>query len=254
MEPVQFRCPNTDRENELQVPCCSSEAKWCVRVPVRKELALTCSPGGPRRCPEKIASTSRPSRVVTATAPASEQQPLASGCRWPRAAVRPTLLNDRTLCIAAVDHPNPTIIGSPPPRSIGRDHVDVRVAEVDRAGEAVLRDAAGLDAFGPSLGEHLLQRRALDLPRDVQVEVVMGLELERRLGCLEEGDDRAVVEPAEGVQRVLRVAAPGLRDLRRAGQRRAEEALVEGTRLFGADAPRYFTRRAMPSAFSTYFS
>ena len=43
------------------------------------------------------------------------------------------------------------------------------------------------------------------------------LELERPVGRLEEGEERAVVEPVEGVQRLGLPPALGLADLERSG-------------------------------------
>ena len=66
----------------------------------------------------------------------------------------------------------------------------------------VIGDAAHLDARGLALRQHRLERVALDLERDVQVEVVLLLELERHVGRLEEREARAVVDPIERVQHV----------------------------------------------------
>jgi hypothetical protein len=92
------------------------------------------------------------------------------------------------------------------------DHVAVRVAEVDRVDEAVVRDAARLDARALALLEHRQQIVVLHLERDVQVVVVLRLELERHVGRLEEREARAVVHAVEGVQGVGAPAALRLLD------------------------------------------
>ena len=91
--------------------------------------------------------------------------------------------------------------------------------------------AAALDPLRAALGQHRLQRLGADLERDVQVEVVLRLELERQVGGLEEGQVRAVVEAVEGVQRARLAAGLGAADLDRVDQRQAEEILVEAARL-----------------------
>ena len=108
------------------------------------------------------------------------------------------------------------LLRDPSPRSVpghlgGQlDHVAVGIAEVDRADELVVGDAAHLAALRLALGEHRVERVGLDLERDVQVEVVLLLELERHVGRLEEGEARAVVELEEGVQHARAGLAAGL--------------------------------------------
>jgi hypothetical protein len=68
------------------------------------------------------------------------------------------------------------------------DDVAVRVAKVDRVDEAVVGDAAHLDARRPALCQHPLQAFLVDLQSNVQVVVVLRLELERAVGRLEEGE------------------------------------------------------------------
>ena len=102
--------------------------------------------------------------------------------------------------------------------------------------EVVVRDAAHLHAQRLALLLHRRHVLVVHLERDVQVEVVLLLELERHVRRLEEGQEAAVVQPVEGVQ-VLAVA-PGLgdADLQRRRQRQPQEVLVELARLFGVAA------------------
>ena len=91
----------------------------------------------------------------------------------------------------------------------------------------MVRDAAGLDAALLALGQHRFQHLALDLQRDVQVEVVLGLELERHAGHFEEGEEGAVVHLEEGVKRAaIRACRSGVY-LERADQWEAEKIFIE---------------------------
>src|SRR6185312_7490719 len=74
--------------------------------------------------------------------------------------------------------------------------------------------------------------------RDMQVEVVLLLELERHGRGLEEGEARAVVELIESMQHAAVGFAAGHRllDLERVHQRQAEETLVELPCLLGVAA------------------
>ena len=76
-----------------------------------------------------------------------------------------------------------------------------------------------------------MQRALVDLERDVQIEVVLRLEVERHVRRLEEREKGAVVHPVERVQDVGLAAGLGFADLERAGERQAEEILVEAARL-----------------------
>jgi len=113
------------------------------------------------------------------------------------------------------------------------DDVAVRVAEVDRVDEAVVGDAAHLDARRLALVQHPLQIFLLDLQGDMQVVVVLRLELERAVGSLEEGEARAVVHAIEAVQHGGAPAALRLADDEGVGERQAEEVLVEAARFLG---------------------
>ena len=102
--------------------------------------------------------------------------------------------------------------------------------------EAVVGDAARLDARGLALGVHRVERGAVDLKRDVQVEVVLLLELERPVRRLEEGEEGAVGHLVEGVQHLGLAAGHRRADLEGVGQRQAEEVLVEAAGLLGIAA------------------
>src|SRR5262249_14753060 len=116
------------------------------------------------------------------------------------------------------------------------DDVAVRIAEVDRVDEAMVGEAARVDAGALAPVVHLAQRMRADLERDVEVVVVLLLDVERPVGRLEEGEAGAVVEGVEGVEHVRRAAALGLGDLEGLDQRQAEELLVEAARLLGVAA------------------
>jgi hypothetical protein len=78
----------------------------------------------------------------------------------------------------------------------------------------------------------------VDLERDVQVEVVLVLELERHVGRVEEGEAGTVVELEEGMEHAGAGLPAGHRllDLERVHQREAEEILVEPAGLLGVAA------------------
>lgn len=108
--------------------------------------------------------------------------------------------------------------------------VAVRVAKVDRFDEAVIRDAARLDALNLDLGHHLRDQRGVHLERDVQVAAVLLIEVERHVGHLKKASNDPVAQPARGVQCLGGPAALGFLDIERAGQRQSEEFLVEAPR------------------------
>src|SRR5512145_2069431 len=70
------------------------------------------------------------------------------------------------------------------------------------------------------------------LQRNVQVEVVLRLELERPIRRFEEREKRAVSETVEGVQHVGRPSGLRASNLQRLGERQPEKILVEPARLF----------------------
>src|SRR5579885_1724120 len=105
------------------------------------------------------------------------------------------------------------------------DHIAVRVAEIDRAAEAVIDRAAHLDPMRLALLEHAVEHLVVDTQRYVQVEIVLPLELEGLAGRFEKRETRAVTHLKEGVQR-LPVAY-----LERADEGQAEEVLIESARL-----------------------
>src|SRR6185295_508864 len=111
------------------------------------------------------------------------------------------------------------------------DHVAVRVAEIDRVDEAVVGDAAHLDARGLALLEHPLQVLLGDFQGDVKIVVMLLLELERLPWRLEESEARAVVHAVEVMQHGGTTAALGLVDDERVDERQAEEVLVKAPRL-----------------------
>jgi hypothetical protein len=112
------------------------------------------------------------------------------------------------------------------------DDVSVRIAEVDRANRPVIRDAARVDARASPLLEHRVERRVVHFERDVQIEVVLLLELERPLRHFEEREARAVAHRVERVERARRAPRLRRRQLDRRHERKAEELLVEAPRLF----------------------
>jgi len=131
------------------------------------------------------------------------------------------------------------------------DHVAVRVAEVDRVDEAVVGDAAHLDARRLALLQHPLQASLVDFQGDVQVVVVLRLELERPVGRLEEGEARAVVHAVEAVQHGGAPAALRLADHEGVGERQAEEILVEAPRLLRVAAAIGVVVKALDHAIAT---
>ena len=113
------------------------------------------------------------------------------------------------------------------------DDIAVRVAEIDRVNDAMVRDAAGLDAGRLAPGEHRLEVARTDLERDMEVVVVLRLEVERHVRRLEEGDAGAVVHSIEGMKGAGVPARLGLSDFQRRDERQAEEVLVEFPGLLG---------------------
>jgi hypothetical protein len=100
----------------------------------------------------------------------------------------------------------------------------------------VIRDAARFDSAPMPFVLHARQFGRLDLERDVQVEVVLRLELERHVRGLEERERGAVVHAEEDVDRPGTAAGLGLADLEGVRQWQAEEVLVEPARLLGVAA------------------
>ncbi len=111
------------------------------------------------------------------------------------------------------------------------DHVAVRIAKIDRADELVLGDTARLDAARFPFRQHVAQHRCIDLERDMEIEVVLRLELERHVRGFEKGEERAVVETIERVQRGGLATALRFPDLERARERQPQEILIELPRL-----------------------
>src|SRR4051794_33324177 len=81
------------------------------------------------------------------------------------------------------------------------DDIAVRVAEIDRAAEAVVDWAAHLNRAGAALLQHAFEDLVVNAERDVEVERVLALEVERLARHLEEGEAGAIVHLEEGVQR-----------------------------------------------------
>src|ERR671928_218329 len=81
------------------------------------------------------------------------------------------------------------------------DDVAVRIAEIDRAAEAVVDRAVHLNRAGAALLQHAFEDIVIDAERDVEVERVLALEVERLARHLEEGEAGAIVHLEEGVQR-----------------------------------------------------
>src|SRR3954453_2578121 len=81
------------------------------------------------------------------------------------------------------------------------DDIAVRVAEIDRAAEAVVDRAAHLNRAGAALLQHAFEDVVVDAERDVEVERVLALKVERLAWYLEEGEAGAIVHLEEGMQR-----------------------------------------------------
>src|SRR5712691_3960821 len=105
------------------------------------------------------------------------------------------------------------------------DDVAIGVAEVDRAHKPVIDRTAHLAALRLSFLQHALESVVLDAERDVQIERILLLEVERRARHLEEGEAGAVIHLEEGMKRTAPV------DLKGADQTKTEEILVKGPRL-----------------------
>jgi hypothetical protein len=73
------------------------------------------------------------------------------------------------------------------------DDVAVRVAKIDRPTEAVVDRSAHFDSRRPPLIEHAVEHVVVDGERDVQIEVVLSLEIERLVRRLEEGKAGTVI-------------------------------------------------------------
>src|SRR4051794_9086951 len=80
------------------------------------------------------------------------------------------------------------------------DDVAVRVAEIDRAAEAVVDRAAHLNRTGAALLQYACEDIVVDAERDVEVERVLSLEVERLARHLEECEAGTIVHLEEGVQ------------------------------------------------------
>src|SRR5438105_2461062 len=106
------------------------------------------------------------------------------------------------------------------------DDIAVGIAEIDRADRAVIDRPTHLDTLRPPFRQHRLEHVVLDAERDVQVEIVLPLELERPVRDLEEGEAGAVIHRKEGVE------ADSVADFEGTDQLQPEEILVEDTRLF----------------------
>jgi len=101
------------------------------------------------------------------------------------------------------------------------------------------------DACGLAARQHVVERLRIDLQRNMQVIVVLGLELERRVGRFEKRQLGAISQAVEGMQGLGWPPAFGFLDLQRARQRQAEKVLIKSARLFRVAAT---VRVAMQSA------
>src|SRR5438105_2270674 len=106
------------------------------------------------------------------------------------------------------------------------DDIAVGIAEIDRADRAVIDRPTHLDTLRPPFRQHRLEHVVLDAERDVQVEIVLPLEVERPVRDLEKGEAGAVIHRKEGVE------ADAVADFEGADQLQPEKILVEDTRLF----------------------
>ena len=95
----------------------------------------------------------------------------------------------------------------------------------------MVRGAAALDPGRLPFGQHGLQDLGRHLQRDVQIEVMLGLELERHVGRLKERQERAIVHSKERMQDFGLAATFGLVDRQSAAERKPEEVLVERPRF-----------------------
>ena len=89
---------------------------------------------------------------------------------------------------------------------------------------------AHLSTLGLGLIQHGVEGLGLDPERDVQIQRVLALEVERRTGHLEEGEAGAVVHLEEGMERRAFLY------LERADHPQTEEILVKSPCLFGITA------------------
>ncbi|OAI52738.1 hypothetical protein AYO46_04625 [Betaproteobacteria bacterium SCGC AG-212-J23] len=102
--------------------------------------------------------------------------------------------------------------------------------------EAVVGDAAHLDAGRFAFLQHFRKRWLGNFQSNVEVVVVLLLEHERPVGRLEEREARAVVHAVEAVQHRGAPSALRLADNEGIGERQAEEVLVEAPRLLRVPA------------------
>src|SRR5262249_4948325 len=102
--------------------------------------------------------------------------------------------------------------------------------------ESVIGDAARFDPALASFFQHRFERRFFDLEGDMQIEVMLRLEVERHVGCLEERQIRMIVELVESMQRLSSAPALRLLDFQRAGEPQAEEVFIKLARLLGIAA------------------
>jgi hypothetical protein len=109
----------------------------------------------------------------------------------------------------------------------------------------MIRRAPHVEAAGARGFDRAGDARLIGFERDVQIEIVLFLELERRIRNLEKRDERAIVQSEERVQRPHGAAGLRRSKFERRGQRQADHVLVEGARLFGIAAPkRHVMKRA----------
>ena len=69
------------------------------------------------------------------------------------------------------------------------DNVTVRIPEIDRVQESVVRYAARVDPFLFTFCKHRVQGVVVDLERDVQIVIVLLFEFEGLAGRFEEGQE-----------------------------------------------------------------
>ena len=111
------------------------------------------------------------------------------------------------------------------------DDVAVGIAKVDRPDKAVVYRTADFPTFGLALPQHTLECVVLDPERDMQIQRVLVLEIERRARHLEEGEARAIIHFEESVK------GTALIDLKCADQPETEKFLVEGPCLLRIPTP-----------------
>src|SRR6185295_1341999 len=100
----------------------------------------------------------------------------------------------------------------------------------------MIRDATGFNVPAVPFLAHRFERILCDFERDMQIEIMLCLELERRTRYFEECQMRSVVHAIEGVKDLSQPAGLRLLDVDGIDQRQAQEVLIETASLLGVPA------------------